>query len=67
MQSAKWKLCLMFNIWRNYISYAGIVLNLWLLWFAYVIDDKGFQLLAILNMILLTLGLLLKARERKDK
>ena len=29
-------------------------INLWLLWFAYAIDDKGFQLLAILNMILLS-------------
>ena len=56
----------MFNIWGNYISYAAVVLNLWLLWFAYAIGDKGFQLLAILNMILLSLGILLRAPKRKD-
>jgi len=56
----------MFNIWRNYVSYAAIVLNLWLLWFAYVIGDRGFQLLAILNMILLSFGLLFGTKATKD-
>jgi|18_taG_2_1085343.scaffolds.fasta_scaffold03035_2 hypothetical protein len=56
----------MFNIWGNYVSYTAIVLNLWLLWFAYAIGDKGFQLLSILNMILLTLGLLLRPSKKKD-
>tara|TARA_Y100000310_G_scaffold63242_1_gene58605 strand:- start:905 stop:1081 length:177 start_codon:yes stop_codon:yes gene_type:complete len=56
----------MFNIWGNYVSYAAIVLNLWLLWSACAIGDKGFQLLSILNMILLTLGLLLRPSKKKD-
>ena len=56
----------MFNIWRNYVSYAAIVLNLWLLWFAYVIGDKGFQFLAILNMVLLSFGLLFGTKDRKS-
>jgi hypothetical protein len=55
------------NISLNHLSYAAILLNLWILFVGLQAADRGLQLLAIFNMILLTLGLLLKPPERKDK
>jgi len=55
------------NISLNHLSYAAILLNLWILFVGLQTADRGIQLLAIFNMILLTLGLLLKPPERKDK
>ncbi len=57
----------MHNINLNHLSYAAILLNLWILFVGFQTADRGIQLLAIFNMILLTLGLLLKPGERKDK
>ena len=51
----------------THLSYAAILLNMWILFVGFQTAERQIQLLAIFNMILLTLGLLLKARERKDK
>jgi hypothetical protein len=40
---------------------------MWILFVGFQTAERQIQLLAIFNMILLTLGLLLKPRERKDK
>ena len=49
----------------NTISYAAIFINLWILFVGYRVEDTGIQLLAIVNMILLTLGLLLRPITKK--
>ena len=50
----------------NQLSYAAILLNLWILFVGAQTDDQGLQLLAILNMILLSLGLLLRSPKKKE-
>jgi hypothetical protein len=55
------------NINFNHLSYGAIFLNLWILFVGFQTDERGIQLLAIFNMILLSLGLLLKPSEKKEE
>ena len=54
------------NINFNHLSYGAMVVNLWILYVGFETQDRGIQLLAIGNMILLTLGLLLRPPKKKD-
>lgn len=60
------KLYLMRNINLKHLSYAAILLNLWILFVGSYTNETPIQLLALLNMILLSLGLLLTPSKKKD-
>jgi hypothetical protein len=51
----------------NHLSYAAILLNLWVLFVGFRLNILGIQFLAIFNMIMLTLGLLLSPRGKKEE
>jgi hypothetical protein len=50
----------------NHLSYAAILLNVWILLVGTQTESDSMQLLAILNMILLSLGLLLRPPKKKE-
>jgi len=54
------------NINLKHLSYAAILLNLWILFVGSYTNETPIQLLALLNMILLSLGLLLTPSKKKD-
>jgi hypothetical protein len=51
----------------NHLSYAAILLNLWVLFVGFRLNILGIQFLAIFNMIMLTLGLLLSPGGKKEE
>jgi len=51
----------------NILSYGAIFLNLGILFVAWHTNEVQLQFLAIFNMIMLTIGLLLRSPEKKDK
>jgi len=53
------------NINFNHLSYGAILVNLWILFVGSYTNESAIQLLAILNMILLSAGLLLRPAKKK--
>jgi len=51
----------------NLLSYGAIVLNLGILFVAWHTHEVQLQFLAVFNMIMLTIGLLLRSPEKKEK
>jgi hypothetical protein len=49
----------------NILSYGAILVNLWILFVGSYTNEPPIQLLAILNMILLSLGILLRTSKKK--
>jgi hypothetical protein len=51
----------------NILSYVGVFLNLGIFFVAWYVQEGQLQFLAIFNMIMLTIGLLLRSPEKKEK
>jgi hypothetical protein len=50
----------------NILSYVGVFLNLGIFFVAWYVQEGQLQFLAIFNMIMLTIGLLLRYPEKKE-
>ena len=55
------------KITLNQISYVAILINLMIFYVGFTTHERGMQYLAIFNMIALTVGILFRGSEKKDK